>query len=270
MFNHLRFNSPTLVIIFVTILSFVIQMTYDPYEGFLILNKGDLLNAPHTLITHMFLHADFSHLLFNMFGVLIFGSLLERRLKDYQYYLLYFTSGFLAGLLGNFIYTAALGASAGVMALVGTTAFLFPKVVFYLMGVFPMQLRTLAFLYFIFDFMGALGMNNVANSAHIVGMFSGIVFAFLLVKYNLNPKKILRVEAHVSKKNSGNKRSPERVILFDNKYSNESRTKKTNFDKKNENYQNSSTKKNETINSFAKKKYVTPEESSSYLSSRFK
>lgn len=270
MFNHLRFNSPTLVIIFVTILSFVLQMSYDSYGDMLIMNQGDLLNAPYTLITHMFLHADFSHLLFNMFGVLIFGSLLERRLKDYQYYLLYFISGFIAGLFGSFIYQAALGASAGVMALVGASAFLFPKVIFYLLGVFPMQLRTLAFLYFIFDFIGSFSMSTVASEAHLVGMFSGIGFAFLLTKYNFNAKKISRVEAHISKKNAGNKKSPERVIVFDNN-KNSTNSKKINGRKSNDSASNElKKKKEETINSFSKKKYVTPEESSSYLSSRFK
>lgn len=259
MFNHLRFNGPTLVIIFVTIASFILQMSYSSYESLLILNKGDLFNAPYTLITHMFLHADFSHLLFNMFGVLIFGSLLERRLKDYQYYLLYFLSGFVAGVVGSFIYTAALGASAGVMALVGASAYLFPKVVFYLLGVFPMQLRTLAFLYFVFDFIGALGMNNVANSAHIVGMFSGIGFAFLLSRYFTTNKRSHSIQAHVSKKNAS-ANSPQRVVLFEkNKKDGDSAKSKSN-----------TMDKEKVQNSFTKKKYVTPEESSSYLNSKFK
>ena len=220
-------------------------MSNDTYGTLFILNQGDLLNAPHTLLTHMFLHADFSHLLFNMFGVLIFGTLLERRLKDYQYYMLYFGSGLLAGLVGSFIYTAALGASAGVMALVGASAYLFPKVVFYLLGVFPMQLRTLAFLYFIFDFVGALGMNNVANTAHIIGMFSGIGFAFLLSKYNLNPLKVSRVEAHISKKNNS-KNTPQRVVVFEND-SSKPKDKKSN---KNNFNSNKSKKNDDTINSF--------------------
>ena len=32
---------------------------------------------PHQLITHMFLHADFTHLLFNMFALFMFGRVLE-------------------------------------------------------------------------------------------------------------------------------------------------------------------------------------------------
>ena len=32
---------------------------------------------PHQLITHMFMHADFKHLLFNMFALWMFGKTLE-------------------------------------------------------------------------------------------------------------------------------------------------------------------------------------------------
>ena len=36
------------------------------------------LFEPHQLITHMFMHANFSHIFFNMFGVFMFGRILEQ------------------------------------------------------------------------------------------------------------------------------------------------------------------------------------------------
>lgn len=257
-------NGPTLIIIIVTIIAFIIQMLYPEFSNNFIMSEGDIFTAPYTLITHMFLHADFSHLIFNMFGVLIFGQLLESRLKNYQYYLLYFGSGLLAGIIGNFIYTSALGASAGVMALVGASAYLFPKVTFYLLGVFPMQLRTLAFLYFIFDFVGALGMNNVANTAHIVGMASGIGVAFLISKKPLSNINISQVQAHVSKKNS---RSPPEVVVFQPKGDDKTSQGKQNKNKKNNknNKEDKDTQRKVSVDEFSKKSYVTVDESNSYL-----
>ena len=254
MFNHLRFNSPTILIVIFTVFCFILQMSYHNFTELFILNSGDLFNAPYTLITHMFLHANFSHLLFNMFGVLIFGSLLELKLRDRQYYLLYFGSGLIAGLVGNFIYTAALGASAGVMALVGASAYLFPNVIFYLLGVIPMKLRTLAIVYFVYDLVGSFFLPNVASVAHIVGMFSGILFGYLYYTKKLirvNPlSNIKRVEAHLqgSKKNS-----PQRVVIVENDNSNQNSKK------------NSS--KNSHRDDFSKKLYVTADESDEYFNS---
>ncbi|MCH8519357.1 MAG: rhomboid family intramembrane serine protease [Nanoarchaeota archaeon] len=231
-------------------------MSYDGFTELFILNKGDLLNAPYSLVSHMFLHANFSHLLFNMFGVLIFGSLLELKLKDRQYYLLYFGSGLIAGIVGSFIYTAALGASAGVMALVGASAYLFPNVIFYLLGVIPMKLRTLAIIYFIYDLIGSFYLSNVASEAHIIGMFSGILFGYLYYTKKLtkaNPlSNIQRVEAHIqgSKKNS-----PQRVVVVENN----SASNNGNNSKKN--------KSKISSEDFSKKVYVTADESSEYLNS---
>ncbi|MFP4401936.1 MAG: rhomboid family intramembrane serine protease [Candidatus Nanoarchaeia archaeon] len=257
---NLNKNGPTVVIIIVTIIAFIIQMLYPEVSSNFVMSKGDIFTAPYTLLTHMFLHADFSHLLFNMFGVLIFGQLLETRLKQYEYYLLYFGSGLIAGLVGNFIYDAALGASAGVMALVGASAFLFPKVTFYLLAVMPIQLRTLAFIYFIFDFVGALGMNNVANTAHIIGMASGIGVAFLISKRSLSNMNVSQVQAHISRKNS---RSPPEVVVFDRKNNKSTdNNKRKNISKLQNNKQRES---GVSVDEFSKKKYVTIDESNSYL-----
>ena len=255
MFNHLRFTSPTILIVIFTITAFIFQTSNDTITQMFILNNGDLFNAPYTLISHMFLHASFTHLLFNMFGVLIFGSLLELKLKDRHYYMLYFGSGLIAGIVGSFIYTAALGASAGVMALVGASAYLFPNVIFYLLGVIPMKLRTLAIIYFVYDLIGSFYLPNVASEAHIIGMFSGILFGYLYYTKKLtkiNPlSNIKRVEAHIqgSKKNS-----PQRVVVVDSQLDSNTKNK---------------TSKNSRPNTeeFSKKMYVTADESNEYLNS---
>lgn len=54
---------------------------------------------PFQIFTHMFLHNDFSHLLFNMLPIVIFGPHLENHLGDKKFLLLYVVSGVGAGLL---------------------------------------------------------------------------------------------------------------------------------------------------------------------------
>lgn len=53
------------------------------------------------IITHMFMHGGFMHILFNMFTLYSFGPVLERTLGDRKYVILYFVSGVGAFFLFN-------------------------------------------------------------------------------------------------------------------------------------------------------------------------
>jgi len=57
------------------------------------------LFAPHQLVSHMFLHGGLMHLLSNMFGLFIFGPLLERVWGSQRFTFFYFFTGIGAGLL---------------------------------------------------------------------------------------------------------------------------------------------------------------------------
>lgn len=46
------------------------------------------------LVTHMFMHATVEHIFFNMFGLYLFGSLIEQYLGRNKFLFLYFVSGF--------------------------------------------------------------------------------------------------------------------------------------------------------------------------------
>jgi len=46
------------------------------------------------LVTHMFMHGGFTHILFNMFALFIFGSVLEMYLGQQRFLFLYFSAGF--------------------------------------------------------------------------------------------------------------------------------------------------------------------------------
>tara|TARA_B100001540_G_scaffold302511_1_gene310082 strand:- start:139 stop:873 length:735 start_codon:yes stop_codon:yes gene_type:complete len=54
---------------------------------------------PHQLITHMFMHADFTHLLFNMFALWMFGKTLENMWGGKRFLIYYMITGFGAALI---------------------------------------------------------------------------------------------------------------------------------------------------------------------------
>ena len=49
---------------------------------------------PHQIVTHMFMHADIRHLLFNMIGIFFFGPILENLWGAKRFLFFYFIAGF--------------------------------------------------------------------------------------------------------------------------------------------------------------------------------
>lgn len=58
---------------------------------------------PYQIITHMFVHGDFSHLFFNMFALFMFGQVLEYYTGSKRFFILYFVSGLGALFLHEFV-----------------------------------------------------------------------------------------------------------------------------------------------------------------------
>lgn len=58
---------------------------------------------PYQIVTHIFMHGDFFHLLFNMIGLIVFGSHLERVWGKKRFFTFYFVTAFGAVLLHTFV-----------------------------------------------------------------------------------------------------------------------------------------------------------------------
>ncbi|MEL7121843.1 MAG: rhomboid family intramembrane serine protease [Bacteroidota bacterium] len=57
------------------------------------------LFKPHQLLTHFFMHSGFTHLLFNMYALVIFGNVVEKKMNTQPFLFLYFFSALGAFLL---------------------------------------------------------------------------------------------------------------------------------------------------------------------------
>ena len=156
-------------------------------------------------ISFQFLHANFTHLLFNMIGLYFFGSLVEQYLGGKRYlafYLLCGMAGAASYLLLNFTGwtvlqltgkefpvllmndpgTPLVGASAGVFGVVIASAFLVPNARVLLFFVIPMRLSTLAYgMVGIALFSVIFGRDNAGGeAAHIGGALAG----FWLIRHH--------------------------------------------------------------------------------------
>jgi membrane associated rhomboid family serine protease len=148
-----------------------------------------------TLITSMFMHGGFGHLLGNMLYLWVFGDNLENIMGHTKYLLFYLMVGVLAALAHVFSVfmlpggelIPMIGASGAISGVLGGNILLFPKrKITVLVGIFPIKFTALFVLGFwiLFQFVNGLGVlggakDGVAYGAHIGGFIAG----FLLVKF---------------------------------------------------------------------------------------
>ena len=142
---------------------------------------------PWQVATHAFLHGSFEHLFFNMLGLWMFGSELERIWGEKRF-LQFYAASVLAAALAQLVVTAVMGsvyptvgASGGLFGLLFAFAVMFPNRVILLFFVIPMKARYLVALYGLLElYQGVYVMNSgVAHFAHLGGMVGG----FLMIRY---------------------------------------------------------------------------------------
>jgi membrane associated rhomboid family serine protease len=152
-------------------------------------------------VTYMFVHDpySFSHILFNMLALFIFGTAVERRMGSLEFLLYYFACGILAGVFSFFSYlllgkdrVILMGASGAVFAVQLAYAVFFPQSVLYLWGLLPLRapvmvigFTLLELVLMVFRLQG-----NVAHFTHLAGFAFGWIF--FVARYGINPWKRMR------------------------------------------------------------------------------
>ena len=142
----------------------------------------------YTIITYIFFHADFFHLLFNMLALFWFGNVFMNFLSSRQFHFVFLAGG----LAGAFFFVAALnifpafsasvnssnviGASAAVMAIIVATATLVPNYAFFLLFFGEVKIKYIAIVYFVLDIIGATSTNAGGSLAHIGGALLGFIY----------------------------------------------------------------------------------------------
>jgi membrane associated rhomboid family serine protease len=139
--------------------------------------------APWQLVTYSFLHGNGMHLLFNMFGLYMFGSDVERVLGTRRYTMYYFGCVVTAAVtqlvissLANWPPFPTIGASGGVFGLLLAFGLFFPRrTVVLLIPPIPMPAWLFVTLYGTLElFLGVTGTSQgVAHFAHLGGMLGG-------------------------------------------------------------------------------------------------
>ena len=139
-----------------------------------------VLVRPWTLVTYMFLHAGFSHILFNMIGLFFFGPRLEIELGGRRFLWLYFVSGIMGALL-SFVFnpiTPIVGASGAIYGIMLGFAFFWPRERLLIWGIFPIEARIMVVLMTALSLFGGFGGagDGIAHFAHLGGFAGGYLY----------------------------------------------------------------------------------------------
>jgi membrane associated rhomboid family serine protease len=163
------------------------------------------------LVSYMFLHANSTHLLVNMFMFWMLGSVLERQIGTRRFLLLYFACGVAGGLFEaafnylmflkfghTFLTMPAVGASAGVMGILVAFATLNPREKLLIFFILPVEAWWVAVVYGLFETWPILQDlvfsrnptwgDNVAHAAH----FGGMVVGFVWIKWGERIARLMR------------------------------------------------------------------------------
>jgi len=149
----------------------------DTMISYLAFSGENLVNGRvWTLVTSLFIHSDFLHLLGNMLFLFVFGNTLENELEETKTLVAFFVGGTLSFLLSTLFYdpeTYLIGASAAIFTLTAIVMLVKPLKFSFL---FLMPQGLVAIIYFIYNilatYFGFLG--NVAYISHVIGFMIGI------------------------------------------------------------------------------------------------
>ncbi len=153
------------------------------------------LRKPWTLITYMFAHVEFFHILFNVLFLYWFGQLIMEYLGSKKLVNLYVLGGIAGGITYLLIYnllpfyqsqvpvSMLLGASAGVSAIIVAAATLMPNHSFMFIFIGPVKIKYIAIFLVVFkSFVGLDGSNAGGELAHLGGALIGFIYILQLRK----------------------------------------------------------------------------------------
>ena len=146
------------------------------------------LFQPFQLVTNMFMHGDFMHLLFNMLMMFFFGSLVEAAMGSKRFLLFYLLAGFgalatyylMAFVNGPNLGGSVLGASGAIYGVLLAYAFIAPdQKIQLILPPIPVKVKYLVTVLILFDLFGGVsGGGTTSHYSHIGGGLVGLALCY--------------------------------------------------------------------------------------------
>jgi len=169
----------TLWLSLVCIIFFIFQLIIPNFTDFFILNSSSYAQ-PYRFITSIFLHGSFSHLIFNLFALILFGLILESLVGSKRFLMIFFVSGILANLVSVNFYPSSLGASGAIYGIFGTLTIIRPLMTVWVFSL-PMPMFFAAIIWIVLSIIGIFNpTDNTGHIAHLSGILFGFIFGIIL------------------------------------------------------------------------------------------
>lgn len=178
-----RFTPITYTLILINIVIWLCMILYlNRFSDVKLLEVGGLVhfNVVHgewyRLISSMFLHFNFEHILMNMLSLFIFGKIVESIIGSWRMLIIYIISG----LYGNFVSlsfnttTISVGASGAIFGLIGSIF-----VIMYLSKNFNKKMIGQLLIALVVLIVFSLFMSNINIMAHLGGFISGVLITLI-------------------------------------------------------------------------------------------
>lgn len=177
---------------------FYLVMAMEPVQKFILTwfalpaDPEQFIIHPWSLISYMFLHESFIHILFNMLWLYWFGAIFQRFLSQQQLVGVYIFGG-IAGAAAYLLtfnifpvfeeaykISYALGASAAVLAVISAIAFFKPDYRLNLVFIGPVKIIYLALIMIVVTSFVDFSINTGGKVAHLGGALYGWIYAVSL------------------------------------------------------------------------------------------
>lgn len=196
------FPAVTLVIIVVNVLVFLFEWSLEPYSlNYFIARYGlvpDTLR-PLNLLSSMFLHGGWMHLIGNMWFLWIYGDNVEDVLGHSRFLVFYILCGIAAALVHVLLFpysrVPTVGASGAIAGVMGAYLIKFPRSriltlvpIFIFLTTMEIPAFFMLLYWFVIQFfsgIGSIGYSNISRGgvawfAHVGGFLAGIALVYLM------------------------------------------------------------------------------------------
>ncbi|MDM7999209.1 MAG: rhomboid family intramembrane serine protease [Dehalococcoidia bacterium] len=187
-----RSPNPTgvLILILINVVVFIFTLLSNSLEYRLDLQPAYFTEEPWTILTSMFVHAGFFHILGNMITLYFFGTYLTMLVGEVKFLIIYFVGGLVGGAFYIIYalyapwasetarYAGVVGASGAVFAVGTALAVLRPNIKALLYFIIPVPL----WIVIVGSFLLLSFIPNVAWQAHLGGLVVGLIAGLLLIR----------------------------------------------------------------------------------------
>tara|TARA_B100000315_G_C14293246_1_gene458384 strand:+ start:54 stop:680 length:627 start_codon:yes stop_codon:yes gene_type:complete len=182
----------------IMIIVFALQAFISGFTDVFVLNESAYFEV-WRFVTAVFLHGGIGHLLYNLFALALFGTLLEGIIGPRRFMLVFFITGILANIISLSFYPSSLGASGAIFGVIGALIVVRPLMMVWAFGV-PMPIFIAGILWAGGDLIGAYSylanapINNTGNIAHLSGMAIGLLMGIFYREKKSKKQELIKID----------------------------------------------------------------------------